>query len=33
VMLGVAIELACRPNRYFCLSILWRVYEKQGSKS
>ena len=21
-----------RRNRYFCLSILWRVYEKQGSK-
>ena len=32
VMLGVVIELTCRPNRYFCLSILWRVYDKQGSK-
>ena len=26
------MELACRPNRFFCLSILWRVYEKQGNK-
>ena len=32
VMLGVVVELACRPQRYFCLSILWRVYEKQGTK-
>jgi hypothetical protein len=33
VLLGVVIELSFRPNRYFCLSLLWRVYEKQGSKS
>jgi hypothetical protein len=33
VVLGVVIELSFRPNRYFCLSILWRVYEKRGSKS
>src|SRR5881227_3952431 len=33
VALGVVVELPFRPNRYFCLSILWRVYEKQGSKS
>jgi hypothetical protein len=33
VLLGVVVELACRPNRYFCLPIVWRVYEKQGSKS
>jgi hypothetical protein len=33
VVLGVVVELPFRPNRYFCLSILWRVYEKQGSKS
>jgi len=32
VMLGVVVELTFRPNRYFCLSILWRVYQKQGSK-
>jgi hypothetical protein len=33
VLLGVVVELPCRPNRYFCLSILWRVYEKRGNKS
>src|SRR5215469_10517310 len=33
VLLGVVVELALRPNRYFCLSILWRVYAKRGSKS
>jgi hypothetical protein len=33
VMLGVVVELPFRRNRYFCLSILWRLYEKQGSKS
>jgi len=33
VLLGVVIELSFRPNRYFCLSILWRVYEKRGQKS
>src|ERR1700730_2552250 len=32
VVLGVVIELPFRRHRYFCLSILWRVYEKQGSK-
>jgi hypothetical protein len=32
-VLGVVIELSFRPNRYFCPSILWRVYEKRGSKS
>jgi hypothetical protein len=32
VVLGVVIELPFRRSRYFCLSILWRVYEKQGSK-
>jgi hypothetical protein len=32
VVLGVVAELACRPNRFFCLSILWRIYEKQGNK-
>jgi len=32
VVLGVVVELAFRPNRFFCLPILWRVYEKQGSK-
>jgi hypothetical protein len=33
VLLGVVVELPLRPNRYFCLSILWRVYAKRGSKS
>lgn len=33
VMLGIVIELSFRPNRFFCLPILWRVYQKQGSKS
>jgi hypothetical protein len=32
VLLGVVIELPFRRNRYFCLPILWRVYEKQGDK-
>jgi DDE superfamily endonuclease len=32
VVLGIVVELPFRPNRYFCLSILWRVYQKQGSK-
>ncbi len=33
VMLGVVVELAFRPTRYFCLPIMWRVYEKRGTKS
>src|SRR5208283_5177825 len=33
VMLGIVVELACRPNRFFCLPITWRVYEKQGTKT
>ncbi len=33
VMLGVVIELGFRTNRYFCLPICWRVYEKQGPKT
>ena len=33
VMLGIVVELSIRPDRYFCLPILWRVYQKQGSKS
>jgi len=32
VLLGVIVELSCRPNRYFCLPLLWRVYQKQGNK-
>jgi len=33
VLLGIVVELACRPNRYFCLPLAWRVYEKQGTKT
>ena len=33
VMMGIVVELACRPNRYFCLPIAWRVYEKKGTKT
>lgn len=33
VLLGVVVELACRPNRYFCLPLAWRLYEKKGSKT
>jgi len=33
VMLGIVVELPFRPNRYFCLPMLWRVYQKKGTKS
>jgi hypothetical protein len=33
VMLGIVVELSCRPNRYFCLPMMWRVYTKKGAKS
>ena len=33
VMLGIVIELPFRKNRYFCLPIMWRVYEKRGTKT
>ena len=33
VLLGVVVELPFRSERYFCLPILWRVYEKRGTKS
>src|SRR5271168_2751894 len=32
VLLGIVVELACRPNRSFCLPITWRVYEKHRTK-
>jgi len=32
VLLGLVVELAVRPQRYFCLPLLWRVYQKQGDK-
>lgn len=33
VMLGIIVELPFRQNRYFCLPIMWRVYEKRGSQT
>jgi hypothetical protein len=33
VLLGLVISLKCRPDRSFCLPLLLRVYEKQGTKS
>jgi len=33
VFLGIVVRLPFRADRYFCLSGLWRVYEKQGKKS
>lgn len=33
VLLGIVVELACRPGRYFCLPILWRVYQKRGTRA
>jgi hypothetical protein len=33
VTLGIIVQLACRPDRYFCLNVLWRLAEKRGKKS
>jgi DDE superfamily endonuclease len=33
VLLGLVVQLRGRPERFFCLPLLWRVYEKQGNKS
>ena len=30
VVLGVAVMLPFRPDRYFCLPVLWRCYRKKG---
>jgi hypothetical protein len=30
VVLGIAVRLPCRDDRYFCLPVLWRVYRKKG---
>jgi hypothetical protein len=32
VTLGILIQLPFRRDRYFCLPVLWRVYEKKGKK-
>lgn len=33
VLLGLVVQLRDRPDRSFCLPLLWRVYEKRGGKS
>jgi hypothetical protein len=30
VVLGIAVHLPFRTDRYFCLPVLWRVYRKKG---
>src|SRR3954447_5780300 len=30
VVLGVAVSLPMRPDRYYCLPVLWRCYRKKG---
>lgn len=32
VTLGVVVQLPFRPDRYYCLNVLWRVCEKRGKK-
>jgi hypothetical protein len=32
VTLGVVVKLPFREDRYFCLNVLWRVFEKQGDR-
>jgi hypothetical protein len=32
VLLGLVVQLRDRPDRFFCLPLLWRVYQKQGEK-
>jgi DDE superfamily endonuclease len=29
VTLGLVVQLPCRPDRFFCVNILWRVYTKK----
>jgi hypothetical protein len=31
VVVGLAVHLPFRPDRYFCLPVLWRVYRKKGT--
>jgi hypothetical protein len=31
VVLGLAVHLPLRPDRYFCLPVAWRVYMKEGT--
>ena len=30
VVLGIAVPMPMRPDRYFCLPVLWRLYRKKG---
>jgi DDE superfamily endonuclease len=30
VVLGIAVPVPMRPDRYFCLPVLWRLYRKKG---
>jgi DDE superfamily endonuclease len=32
VMLGIVVQIPCRADRYFCLPVLWRVYEKKDKQ-
>ena len=32
VTLGIVVKLPFREDRYYCLNVLWRVFEKQGNK-
>lgn len=32
VTLGVVVQLPFRKDRYYCLNVLWRVFQKQGDK-
>ena len=32
VLLGLVVSLPFRPDRPFCVPLLWRVYEKRGTK-
>lgn len=31
VVVGLVVHLPFRPDRYFCLPVLWRVYRKKGT--
>ena len=31
VVVGLAVHLPCRPDRSFCLPVLWRAYRKKGT--
>jgi hypothetical protein len=33
VSLGLAVQLPCRQDRFFCLNILWRLYAKKDKAS